>query len=628
MDAKKKTVLVFGITGDYVFALANTLIGLVKHNKKFWDDIVVFYNEISEEDINNLNKIVKCTFINFTKKEYLEKIPNEVLEKYSEACFFRYECFELLKEYETVIWNDVDILIKGDISGLLEYGKKTGFAATHSLADFNNEANFKQLIPEYNMFVKLYNSGIIVLKDNLPRYEEMRDWCVAKTIEYGEILRWPDQGIINILLQEFNITVESIDYNKYCCHPLTLEHLENAAIIHAYGDQKFWNCDEYKTRFNEWEENDKKWKSISTITKKESKKKKPQPLISCVMSTYNRYEYVPEAVESILSQTYSNFELIVVLEKCENQEKIEKILKKYNDHRIIIIKNTERLGFSKSLNVGFDIAKGKYIARMDDDDISLPQRFEKQVEFLENNPDIGICGTNAKFFGKYNTVIGVETDPETLKTITLFRTPFIHPTVMMNRELINKYKLRYDPNYFTEDYELWSRAVACFPISNIDEILLHYRANGENLTSGDNEDKIHNSHKKIMKNQFENYLKINPSENEIELIQGRKSVFEICYNFDQAIIMKKSFCTKIIEANKKCNFYDKQTIQKVFWNSQFNTPYNTKNSFIKKSIKFIVRPIYLRLMNRIESVIVEHDNRIYNYINYKIEKITQGKDND
>ncbi|MBQ6840660.1 MAG: glycosyltransferase [Bacilli bacterium] len=614
---KKNVALVFGITSNYVFALANTLIGLVKHNKKFWDDIIVYYDTMNDNDKENLNSITKCTFIKFSEKEYLKTIPQETLMKYSEACFYRYECFNLLKEYKNVIWNDVDILIKDDISGLLDYAQETGFAATVSSTGFNNEANFFKLIMEYNMYAPLYNSGILVLNEKLKRYEEMCDWCINKTVEYSSILRWPDQGILNLLIQEFDIKVDLIDINKYCCHPSLDAFIPTASIIHAYGDAKFWSDINLNKKFPEWEENNSRWLALS---KEKAIKLKEEPLVSCIMSTYNRYDHLKESVDSILNQTYKNIELIVVLEKCENQLKIEKILKEYNDARIKIIKNKEKLGFPLSLNVGIDAAKGKYLARMDDDDISLPERFIKQVKFLEENPDVGICGTNAVFFGKYNSEIGVKTNAEELKVITLYRTPFIHPTVMMNADLINKYNLRYDKDYFTEDYELWSRAVSCFKFANINEILLKYRCGDDNLTSGSNETKIHTSHKRIMKNQFKKYLDLDLNENEIEILQGRKNNFEVCFNFDESIKLKKTVSEKIIEANKKKEFYDPQMLEDVFYVSQFNDAYY-KTSIIKKVVKTMIRPVYGRLMAKVDHRIMQSSNSIRGELNYRIEKL-------
>lgn len=622
MNKKQNVALVFGITSNYVFALANTLIGLVKHNNKFWNDIIIYYDSIKPEEMENINKITECTFVNFSDVKFLNKVSKELLDKYSEACFYRYECFNLLNKYKTVIWNDVDILIQGDISGLLEYGKESGFAATLNTLGLNIEANFNKLILDYNMFAPLYNSGILVLTDSLPNYEKMCDWCVTATKTYSEFLRWPDQGIINLMLQEFNIVVDQIDINKYCCHPSHDQYIKHAAIIHAYGDNKFWTDPSYQEKFPEWVENDTEWKERYVSSKSIEKKDTSNcPLVSCIMSTYNRYEYLGESVRSILDQTYINIELIVVLEKCENQSKIEKLLKGIKDKRIVVICNTERLGFAASLNVGIEAAQGKYIARMDDDDISLPTRFEKQVEYMESHPEVGICGTNAKFFGNETAVIGVETDPEVLKVITLYRTPFIHPTIMMRKDLIDKYNLRYDPSYFTEDYELWSRAIQYFPIANIDEILLNYRASNNNLTSGNNETKIHASHKKIMANQLNNYLKMVVTDNELETLQGRKNVLSNCYNYEETIKIKLHLCSKIIDANKTQKFYDEKILLEQLQGSQYETP--PKQSCIKKVIKFIGRPLYRRLMDRVDNRITQHDQQIYNYINTELGKLNR-----
>lgn len=608
---KKKVALVFGITENYVFALANTLIGLKKHNEKFWDDIIIFYDNISENDKTNINLIENCIFKKFQLNGIYSKVDKSVLKKYSEACFYRYECFDLLKQYETVIWNDVDILIQNDISGLLEYGKN-GLGITKNTANFKNEANFNKLLLDYNMYCPLYNSGILVLKDNLKDYDKMTKWCQEKTLKLSEYLRWPDQGIINLLIQEFNIEIDLIDIEKYCCHPSLDSKIKSAAIIHAYGDEKFWNSENLKNKFPEWQKNSKLWNNVNG-----SEKKINTPLVSCVMSTYNRYEFLKESVESILKQTYKNFELIIVLEKCENQNKIEQILKKINDKRIIIIKNSEKLGFAESLNIGISKSKGKYIARMDDDDISLPERFEKQVKFMEENPQYGIVGTKGQFFGKYNTIIPIDTNSERLKINTLFKTPFIHPTVMIRKDMIDKYNLQYDSNYFTEDYELWSRAIEYFPITNIDEVLLLYRSGVDNLTNGNNENKIHTSHKKIMSNQFNKYLHLEITNNELEVVQGRLNIFDNCYNFDETIELKNKLYEKIIIQNNKYHFYNEKTLKELlFFQEEIN-----KNNYIKRIIKKLLKPVYLRLMIRVDARIAESETRIHNYYDSEINKI-------
>ena len=614
--SKKNVALVFGITENYVFALANTLIGLKKNNKKFWDDILIYVDKIQDEDKESLNKILPCKIINYEMKDIENSVSKALLAQYSIATFFRFECFNLLNEYKTVIWNDVDILIKGDISKLVDYGKDTGFALTLNTLNLKNEANFNGLLLEYDMFAPLYNAGIMVIHDNLNKYEEMKSWCINKTVELGERLRWGDQAILNILIQEFNIKVDLIDINVYCCHPTHSKYTKAASIIHAYGTDKFWNCQNYKELYPEWLEYNEEWEQIS---KKHTLL--DGPLVSCVMSTYNRYDCLNESVDSILNQTYKNIELIIVLEKSENQNKIESILKKYKDKRIKIIKNEKRLGFAASLNIGIEESKGKYIARMDDDDISLPERFAKQVDFMEKHPEIGISGTAAQTFGKYNNKIDVLTDPEELKTISLIRTPFIHPTVIMRKDLLDKYDLRYSTEFFSEDYELWSRAIDKFPISNIDEVLLMYRSGNGNATDGSNEAKIHNSHKKTMYNEFKNYLQLDLNNNELEVLQDRINSISGCYNEKELIQFRNNVVDKIIARNNKVKYYDPAILSKTLKKENVVNVQSNKQSLLKRGVKKLFFPIYKRLMNRVEDRIVEHDCNIYNYVNNQIDDL-------
>ncbi|EOH9579889.1 glycosyltransferase family 2 protein, partial [Campylobacter jejuni] len=174
------------------------------------------------------------------------------------------------------------------------------------------------------------------------------------------------------------------------------------------------------------------------------------PLVSIVMPCYNRQEYIVDAIESILNQTYSNFEFIII-DDCSTDNTYE-IVKKYaeNDKRIIVLKNEKNQGIVYALNRGFSIAKGKYIARMDDDDISLPNRLEKQVEYMEANLNITVLGSfievfNEKFEKCYSWVC--EDDPEILSILINFFNPMCHPSVMIRREFLNFYNLKYEEKY-------------------------------------------------------------------------------------------------------------------------------------------------------------------------------------
>ena len=123
-------------------------------------------------------------------------------------------------------------------------------------------------------------------------------------------------------------------------------------------------------------------------------------LVSVIMSNYNTpEEFLRASIESVLNQTYSNFEFIIV-DDCSTDNSLE-IIKSYQDERIVVLENKENLGITKSLNRGLEIAKGEYVARMDADDISFPKRFETQVEYLKNNPQVIVCGTGVELIGDW-----------------------------------------------------------------------------------------------------------------------------------------------------------------------------------------------------------------------------------
>ena len=121
-------------------------------------------------------------------------------------------------------------------------------------------------------------------------------------------------------------------------------------------------------------------------------------LISVIMSNYNTpEEYLREAIESILNQTYKNFEFIII-DDCSTDNSLE-IIKSYNDERIVLIENEENIGLTKSINKGLAVAKGEYIARMDADDVSLPQRFEKQINYMNDHTELIVCGSSMELIG-------------------------------------------------------------------------------------------------------------------------------------------------------------------------------------------------------------------------------------
>jgi glycosyltransferase EpsE len=206
--------------------------------------------------------------------------------------------------------------------------------------------------------------------------------------------------------------------------------------------------------------------------------------VSVVMATFNDdSELLNLSLKSIVEQSYPHWELIVV-DDSTSQNTIN-VLKHYASRypvRIQLRHNDKRQGFVRSLNLGISYATGDYIARMDGDDISLPNRLEVQTIYLNRNPEVGIVGTDILIIDKVGALQSSRVYPHTtaqVKAWAYFRNPIAHPTVMIRREIFSRIG-GYDQNFKrAEDYELWLRALrAGVTINNIDKILLHYRIVG------------------------------------------------------------------------------------------------------------------------------------------------------
>ena len=205
-----------------------------------------------------------------------------------------------------------------------------------------------------------------------------------------------------------------------------------------------------------------------------------KPEISVIMSVYNDEKYIAKAIDSILTQSFSNFELII----CDDYstDRSSNIIEKYvkQDNRIVFFKNEKNLGLATSLNRCIERAKGKYIARMDSDDISLPNRFEVEYNYLEDNSDIVVVGCkcqcideNDEIYKDFQIHSGSVSFYDAIKKVQI-----VHPTVMMRKEALLSVD-GYTVNNLTlraEDYDLWCKMTKKgYKIFNLDTILLLYR---------------------------------------------------------------------------------------------------------------------------------------------------------
>lgn len=215
------------------------------------------------------------------------------------------------------------------------------------------------------------------------------------------------------------------------------------------------------------------------------------------MTVYNGEAYVRAAVDSILAQSFTDFELLVIDDGSTDQSVA--VVESYRDPRIILHRNLRNIGQTPSLNVGIRMARGKYLARLDCDDISLPERLKKQVTFMEQHPEVGVCGTGIKFMFQTSPPSFLRekllslvanlffihfpvTDQEMQATL-LFKPPFYHPTVMIRLDVLKKHGIYYNETFrYCQDFDLWSRLAAVTAFANIPEPLLLYRIHAQQMT--------------------------------------------------------------------------------------------------------------------------------------------------
>lgn len=203
------------------------------------------------------------------------------------------------------------------------------------------------------------------------------------------------------------------------------------------------------------------------------------------MPVYNNSEYLFYSINSILNQTFDDFEFIII-DDGSTDNSLE-IIHGFKDKRIKIIINKNNLGISKALNTGIEHSLGKYIARMDGDDVSVKDRLEKQYFFMENNKDIAICGCNMYIIRKNehtNQITNYCLNDAEIKTDMLFgKTPFAHPTIMCRSSFINNYSIRYNIEaFYAEDLDLYCRCCNIAKYANLDEKMHYYRIHNNSVS--------------------------------------------------------------------------------------------------------------------------------------------------
>lgn len=206
------------------------------------------------------------------------------------------------------------------------------------------------------------------------------------------------------------------------------------------------------------------------------------PKISVLMPIYNTQEaHLREAIESILAQTFKDFEFLILNDSPDNKD-LDKIVGSYTDKRIIYLKNDKNMGITPSRNKLIDLAKGEYLAVMDHDDVSLPTRFEKQVEFLDKNTDYGVVGCKVEYLHK-NKIAKNPTDDANIRLALIRGCAITHSASMIRKSVLIDNNVRYEEQFSpSEDYALWCRLIPYTKFYNIPEVLFQYREYDDNTS--------------------------------------------------------------------------------------------------------------------------------------------------
>jgi hypothetical protein len=241
------------------------------------------------------------------------------------------------------------------------------------------------------------------------------------------------------------------------------------------------------------------------------------PKVSVIIPYYNAAKYLEAAVRSVLEQTYRDYELILIDDGSADES--SGVIRNINDSRIRLYRNEKNIGIPAARNQGIQYAKGKYIAWLDSDDLSLPDRIQKQVLLFDKNPKLGLCGTSVQTLG---APVDMEWcypySSELLRCRMLLDNPFATSSIMMRAEALRKGSFKFDTKFsVAEDYDLWEKISRDWETTNIQEILTRYRIHQTQSSLGHDKKKISRDNVWNIQSRLLNGLGIAASEEEKNL---------------------------------------------------------------------------------------------------------------
>lgn len=316
--------------------------------------------------------------------------------------------------------------------------------------------------------------------------------------------------------------------------------------------------------------------------------------ISVLLPVYNGERYVKAAIESIIGQSFQNFELIIIDDGSTDNS--VSVIQSFSDERILFIKNHSNIGLVATLNNALSLAKGEFIARMDGDDISVPSRLQKQFDYLKSNPTIGLCGSQLSTIGEGEVYSYPEWN-EDIQFRFLTYNAIAHPAVMFRKQLLLDYDLKYEAIYYpAEDYMLWVKLAAVTSFYNFQEPLLKYRLHHASIS------KTLPNKQNAKVNQIRAYFLLHSIGLwSLEFEKLLKNIFNGDSNFDMDELKKVARLADLcIEYNTK---FDSEKFKKYISNCFYEACLQTKAPKLRLLTLYIKKDLHVSLKRMVRLIL-------------------------
>ena len=331
---------------------------------------------------------------------------------------------------------------------------------------------------------------------------------------------------------------------------------------------------------------------------------KQMPKVTVIMPVYNGERYLDEAINSILSQSFTDFEFVIVDDGSDDRS--WEIMQSFNDSRIRLERNEINMGLIAALNKGIKLAKGEYIARMDCDDVSLPDRLKMQVMFLDTNQDIGMVGTDFEMIASDGTawsppkLFNVSTEPDFIEWGLYFNCYVCHPSVMVRKTVYSYLGGYRDEFIHAEDYDFFLRAVSYTKIANLPYIMCKLRKHERNVSTiyGDIQQK--NADIAVQQALYRTLGK-NISIDVVRVFRNSSIIPDLEHAINVANLIS-DLCNSLTK-NKNTSFSDRIRIR----NDAIRKIYDIYANYTKKNIPFLMTIVRLSFkVNIVQSLLILH----------------------